>query len=138
MSTRNPTIGLATFLASTTLPVRTVRLASTVACYPLTFDLYPSPFNPYPFLKLFAQAGWPVVGLPVVGVTSCPDVVAEAREGFAQPVGEIGVGPHELCGWRKTQAQQVVQHQDLTVAVGSGADADGWDPQALGNDGGEF
>src|SRR2546427_13201710 len=104
--------------------------------YPLPFNLFPSTFN-LPFLKLFAQAGRPVVGLAVVGVASCLNVVAESRQRFSQRAGEIGVRTHEL-GWRlKAQAHQIVQHQDLPVAFGPRADADGWDAQAFGDDGGE-
>ena len=44
---------------------------------------------------------------------------------------ELGVALHELRSKVGSQPEQVVANQDLSIAVGAGADADGWDVDGL-------
>src|SRR5579864_2947353 len=77
------------------------------------------------FFELLAQAGRPVVGLGIVGIASRDHVVAIARQRGAERYREVGIRPHELGGRGEAQADEIVQYEDLAVALRPCPDADG-------------
>ena len=61
------------------------------------------------------------------------DVFAVALDGGAEERGGIGVAADEFCCGREGEIHEVVEDEDLAVAVGTGADADGGDGQRGGD-----
>src|ERR1039458_8757176 len=70
-----------------------------------------------------------VIGLGVGRITPGLHVVLESNHGIADHGCQVGIATDEL-GWRrKRQSQQIVEDQNLPIALGAGADTDGRDLQ---------
>jgi hypothetical protein len=79
-----------------------------------------------------------VIALGVGGETMGGDVVAVLLEGFGEEGGAVGILAAEFCGRTEGEVEEIVEDEDLAVAVGAGADADGGDAAVGGDGGGEF
>src|SRR5438045_7133835 len=61
------------------------------------------------------------------------DVAAIAIGGVPNDIAQIGILPDEFWYVARRQTEQVVDDQDLTVAMGTRPDADGWDLERRGD-----
>ena len=66
------------------------------------------------------------------------DVFAIMLDGGADERGGIGIAADKFGRRREGEADQIVEDENLAVAVGSGADADGGDGQLGGDFGSHF
>ena len=66
------------------------------------------------------------------------DVFAVVFDGGADERAGVAIAADELGGGGKGEVDEVVEDEDLSVAVGSGADADGWNIELGGDGGGGF
>src|SRR6185295_2370473 len=64
------------------------------------------------------------VALRLGGIAPGADVLPERRDGAPDRVSGLGVPPHEARRLAEAEADQVVEHEHLPVAVESRADAD--------------
>jgi hypothetical protein len=79
-----------------------------------------------------------VIALLVRGEGAVLDVFAIVLDGGADQRAGVGIAAHKLGRRREGQVQQVVEDEDLAVAIGPGADADGGNGQLGGNGRGHF
>ena len=66
------------------------------------------------------------------------DIFAVMLDGGMEERGCIGVAADEFGGRRKGEIDEIVEDEDLAVAIGTGADADGGNGQGGGDFGGSF
>ena len=79
-----------------------------------------------------------VIALFVGGEGAVLDVFAIVLDGGADERAGVGIAADKLGGRRKGQVEQVVEDEDLAVAVGTGANADGGNGQLGGDLRGHF
>src|ERR1700684_4129857 len=66
------------------------------------------------------------------------DVVAISFRCARNLGAKVGTLPSEFRFVTDSESNEIVKNQNLSVAIGSGADADGWDLELVGNAGGDF
>src|ERR1019366_9598404 len=79
-----------------------------------------------------------VIALGVRGESVGDDIVAVLREGGGEEGRAVGVLTREFCGRREGEVEEIVKDEDLPVAIGASADADGGNAGLCGDGGGEF
>src|ERR1700761_7902137 len=88
------------------------------------------------FAALHRFAG--VIGLGVGREGAGADVVAVVADGGGDDFADIGVLTSEFRRSVEGEAEKIVGDENLAVAIGAGADADGGNSQLAGDLGGEF
>src|ERR1700688_2041714 len=87
---------------------------------------------------VFFCRGTGMIGFAVGGEGSAAHIVAIAADGFGNSLAEIGVLAREFRRLVESEPEQIVDDEDLTVAVRSSADADGGNTQLACDFRGEF
>src|SRR5512143_3680186 len=82
--------------------------------------------------------GGEVEGLLLGGEPAAENVLAEPGERLAHLLAEVAVGPDEPRQGTVVETEHVVEDQHLSVAVGTGANADREDARALRDGLGHF
>src|ERR1700722_5330661 len=88
--------------------------------------------------QLFAQLGRRMERFRVGRKAAGPDIAAKVFGSAGNLGGEIDVLPSELRFVAHGEAHEIVENENLPVAIGTRANANGWDAELLGDASGKF